>query len=84
MKITDGRITAVITMKEQSFGEWPTGNYAFDFFECGGLKQDDDGAYIVDDVIYCIFQTLDWLNKQGDFRYDGTENERIADIRVLE
>ena len=84
MKITDGKLTLKITMKEKSLGKWLRGNYAFDFFECGGLKQDDDGSYIVPDVNYCICQVLDWMARKGDFRYDCDENERTVDIIVIE
>ena len=79
MKITDGKMTAEIIMKEQRFGEWPSGNYAFDFFECGGLKQDDSGVYIVGDVNYCIEQAHDWVNYVGDFSCDD-DNGRMVNI----
>ena len=83
MKITDGRITVVITMKEKSLGKWPIGNYAFDFFDCGGLKQDDNGAYIVSDVDYCICLACEWAYRCGDFIYDEIENERMVDVIEL-
>lgn len=79
MKITDGKTVVEIVMREQRFGEWPSENYAFDFFECGGLKQDDDGAYIVSDVNYCIEQAHDWVNCVGDFSCDDG-NRRMVNI----
>lgn len=82
MIITDGKLRASVTMKEQRFGEWPDGNYAFEFFGCGALKQDGAGAYIVPDVDYCIEQAFDWLNHDGDYRGDENGNERMVDIVV--
>ena len=79
MKITDGNMTAEIIMKVQRFGEWPSGNYAFDFFDCGGLRQDNSGAYIVRDVKYCVEQAHDWVNRVGDF-YCDDDNERMVNI----
>lgn len=84
MKITDGKTVVEIVMKDHPPGEWSSENYAFDFFECGGLGQDDNGAYIVHDVDYCICQAIDWMNRRGDFYYDETENERMVGIIVIE
>lgn len=67
-KLTDGKRTVEITMQN-----WDTENHCYDcdffsdFFEVGGLKMDDDGAYLVPDVEYCIEAAHDWENFAGDF-----------------
>lgn len=41
--------------------------FAEDFFSAGNLTMREDGAYIVDDVDYCVEQANDWKNCDGDF-----------------
>lgn len=47
-------------------------DWSNDFFEAGQLPyREDIGAYIVDDVEYCIKQALDWQDHKGDYADDG-------------
>lgn len=43
-----------------------------DFFEVGGLKQDEHGNYIVDDIDYLVDQAKDCWACRGDYS-DGGE-----------
>lgn len=77
MKITDGKKTVEIRMMVwEDNGYSP--DWSMDFFEAGGLKYDDErGAYIVEDVGYCIEQAMDWRDSKGDFS-ENVPNEDNA------
>lgn len=67
MYITDGNKTVEIKMmtwneSTVSYDE----DQAHEFFEAGVLEMNEDGAYIVDDVDYCIDQAEDWENQQDE------------------
>lgn len=81
MKLTDGKHTLEISMKvwDNNTECWDFGgmDLADEFFEVGGLVQDDNGAYIVPDVDYCVDMAHEWEKCEGDFSDDyarpGTE-----------
>lgn len=58
-KLTDGKRTVEIKMMVWS-GTCHTPDWSNDFFDVGLLPMNDDGAYIVKDVDYCIDQALEW------------------------
>lgn len=82
MKITDGKKTVDVRMHVwQDSGYGP--DWSHDFFAAGSLQQDgDQGAYIVDDVDYCISQANDWAKKCGDYA-DVPEWEADEDRAVF-
>lgn len=69
-KLTDGKRTVGITLREWRDEQW-TPDWSGDFFQAGGLKIADgtDDVYVVEDVDYCIDQACDWKNSRGDY-YD--------------
>ena len=64
-RLTDGSRTVDIEMYEADFPD-----YSSDFFACPGIERNVYGAYVVDDVDYCIGQAMDWQNATGDFSSD--------------
>lgn len=54
-------------------------NWAADFFEVGNLKtvEDDELAYAVDDVDYCIEQANDMVAGEGDFAGEPQPNQFV-------
>lgn len=66
MKLTDGKRTVEITMKEWNGEEWGE-DWSLDFFAAGNLEyNEENGAYTVEDVEECIEQANDWKNNTGD------------------
>ena len=51
-----------------------TPDFSHDFFEIGGLKRDEYGFYIVEDVDYLIEMMEDWCEGRGDYCYDADED----------
>lgn len=45
-----------------------------DFFEVGGLEQDDNGSYIVDDIDHLVEQAKDCWACCGDYADSGKAN----------
>lgn len=84
MKITDGIKTADITMKvwDKANSEWKFGgeNIAEDFFEAGTLARNDEGAYMVEDVDYCIDEAKSWEARTD---YTDPDNDDPNEERVL-
>lgn len=74
MKLTDGKTTVEITMKMwdgNSYGP----DWSHDFFEAGNLEKDEEtGAYIVEDVEYCVSVVEDWQN----YCWEGDDEETMA------
>lgn len=74
MKLTDGKMTVEITMKMwdgNSYGP----DWSHDFFEAGSLEKDEEtGAYIVEDVEYCMDAAEDWQN----YCWEGDDEETKA------
>lgn len=67
MKLTDGKRIVEINMYYYD-GENMGTDWSEEIFDAGALKRDDTtGAYIVDDVDYCIGYAEDWKNQTGDF-----------------
>ena len=58
-KLTDGKRTVEIRMMVW-LGTQYAPDWSNDFFGVGLLPMNDDGAYIVDDVEYCIDQAREW------------------------
>lgn len=82
--LTDGKRTVGICMliwNGTSYGP----DWSNDFFEVGALSMNDDGAYTVQDVAYCIEQAEDWENKRGDYADDGIPDaeERYVSVKDL-
>lgn len=82
-KLTDGIRTVGITMNE-----WTGSNYTIDwsadFFNVGSLhRNDEDDAYKVDDVLYCIGQAMEWKYGTGDY-YDPDVDENEIDCRNVD
>lgn len=66
---TQGRIIE-IEMKVWN-GEQYSPDWSNDFFEVGELQRDEENdAYMVQDVEYCIEQAEDWENSMGDYSMD--------------
>ena len=68
-------IDAQERMIEIEMKVWKNGQYSpdwsNDFFEVGGLQRDEENdAYIVQDVDYCIEQAKDWEYSTGDYSMD--------------
>lgn len=74
MKLTDGKKTVEIEMYDWDFFAKREYEFSADFFT-GLSKQDESGAYIVDDVDYCIDYARDWENQRGDFCGESEESE---------
>lgn len=72
MKFTDGtgRILEVYGMKTWD-GKQYSPDFAHDFFSAGSLPYDEENdAFVVDDVAYIFDQGRDWANFRGDYRED--------------
>ena len=50
-------------------------DFEHDFFEVGGLEQDDNGNYIVDDIDYLVDQAKDCWACYGDYAIDDENTE---------
>ena len=48
-------------------------DFEHDFFEVGGLEQDDNGNYIVDDIDYLVDQAKDCWACRGDYASEDAE-----------
>lgn len=68
MKMTDGEKTIEITMKVwNDFLDSYGFDFSYDFFDAGVLSlTDDQGAYIVGDVDYCLCAALEWEAENED------------------
>ena len=83
MKMTDGKKTINITMREWN-GSGYNPDWSNDFFDAGSLSYDAaKDAYIVEDVDYCIDQANDCINHTGDF-FDGEEKNENEYVFVEE
>ena len=59
IRLTDGkRVKAITMMVWQGNGYTPC--LANDFFEVGNLESNEDGAYIVPDLDYCVEMAMEW------------------------
>lgn len=72
-RLTDGTRTIEIYM-----GEWTGTGYspdwAYEFFQDGHAKYiEEEDAYLVQDIDYCIDQALDCKYGVGDYRPDNGE-----------
>ncbi len=75
-KLYDGTKTAEITMTEWN-GHGYDPDWSADFYDVGLLPYDEErGAFIVDDVDYCLDQADDWKNGDGDFSDDEDTEDR--------
>lgn len=77
MKLTDGEKTVEIEMYDWDFFAKREYEFSANFFE-GLSEQDKSGAYIVDDVDYCIDYAKDWENRQGDFYGESDKPSRTV------
>ena len=70
MKLTDGKKTVEIELKNDNGIDWSA-----EFFEAGALEYDEaQDTYMVDDVQYCIDQAIDYIHGVSDtgiFPRDG-------------
>ena len=67
MKISDGKKTVEIMMQHWN-GSGYDPDFSEEFFDSGELEYDEEeDAYKVDDVDYCIDQATDCKNCTGDF-----------------
>lgn len=48
-------------------------DFEHDFFEVGGLEQDDNGNYVVDDIDYLVDQAEDCWACRGDYASEDAE-----------
>lgn len=64
-KLTDGKRTVEISMMVW-MGTCFAPDWSNDFFDVGLLSTNDDGAYIVNDVGYCIDQAREWMYEAAD------------------
>lgn len=81
--LTDGKRTFGISMETWD-GNHYSPDMAAEFFEVGSLPCDDDGAYIVPDVDYCIDYARDWQDGHGDFAEDSDTKNRTVLVASLE
>ncbi|MBE5799368.1 MAG: hypothetical protein E7321_05385 [Clostridiales bacterium] len=80
MKLKDKTRTVEIHMQEYRYGTWYP-DWSEDFFDAGQLPYDEDeDAYIVASVDYCIEMATDWKFARGDFQEDA---EIDPDDRVV-
>lgn len=78
MILTDGKKTVKITMHVWNEPNM-SNDFSSDFFEAGGLDRDEEtGAYIVQDIDYCIEQAENWRGRIGDFCDDDSGEERYV------
>lgn len=75
IKLTDNAKTVKIEMTHWT-GSGYTPDWSNDFFEVGGLELDENNAYIVPDVDYCVSCAQDW--EKG--RWDGDEDADPEEI----
>lgn len=64
MIITDGKKMAEITIQRWN-GNGYDPDWSQDYFDAGSLRQTEDGAYIVDDVDYCVDFAADADNSES-------------------
>ncbi len=84
MKMTDGKKLVEVTMKIwDGSGYGP--DWANEFFETAGLEFDGEvGAFMVNDVDYCIEQMEDWKNCTNDYIDDeDPDGNRYVDAVTL-
>lgn len=70
-KFTDGKRTITLELREhdpQTGQDRP--DWSNDFYDTGILEQNEDGAFIVDNLNYLVDQALDWKYGIGDFLED--------------
>jgi len=71
-----GRISEIELTSDKYPGDWSQ-----DFFNTGELEYDeDDDAYIVNSIEYCIEQATDWANDAGDY---DSEEEPDNDVKYV-
>lgn len=77
IRLTDGKFIIQVEMIEFQNGvEFP--DYSADFLMWGLLIYDEDNeAYVVRDLDYCIDQMLDWEIGIGDYEYPRMSSTRI-------
>ena len=80
MLLTDGKKTAEVRLVEWN-GSGYGPDWSLDFYEAGGLKRNDAGAYIVEDLGYSVDCARDWEQGRGDFAelcpWDNLENRAV-------
>lgn len=80
MKITDGKRTISITMKQWDGAGWSS-DFSEDFFADGKSVFDrNQEAYVVKDIDYCIEQAMDWKYGNGDY---ATEKDLLSPSEKL-
>ncbi len=81
MRITDGKKTIEISMKEWEGNYWSY-DLSDDFFDTAERISGDPVVGLVADVDYCIDYANDWAERKGDFE-DEEGGERMVDVTVI-
>ena len=80
-RLTDGKQTIEITMQIWT-GPGYSPDWSGDFF--GPLPYDEEQeAYIVEDVDYCIEQAADWKSGIGEYNDNPDQEERAVEVTVV-
>ena len=82
IRITDGKITAAVELREWEGSGWSS-DYALDFFSDGSLEfAEEKDTYTVENVADCLQKAHDAIDGSGDYHQLPLAGEWKLDVEI--